>query len=128
MSTPPLIAIVDDDANVRAALSRLLRAIDLDVRLYDSGQALLNDGDAHRLDCVVTDVRMPGIGGFDLCASLRQRGLAMPIILMTAHLQDDYPERASEVGAACFLQKPFADTELIACIECVLSRDAEQAD
>jgi two-component system, LuxR family, response regulator FixJ len=113
----PIIAIVDDDASVRMALGRLLRAIDLEVRLYDGGQALLNDADANALDCVVTDVRMPGFSGFDLCMSLRKRGLDMPIVLMTAYVQEGYAERAREAGAACFLQKPFADTELIACIE-----------
>ncbi|OWT71508.1 MULTISPECIES: response regulator [unclassified Achromobacter] len=120
----PIIAIVDDDASVRMALGRLLRSIDLDVRLYDGGQALLNDTQAGTLDCVVTDVRMPGVSGFDLCQSLRKRGFAMPIVFMTAHLQEGYAERAQEVGAACFLQKPFADTELIACIEQAVGRSS----
>ncbi len=123
----PIIAIVDDDASVRMALGRLLRSIDLDVRLYDGGQALLNDNDAGTLDCVVTDVRMPGVSGFDLCLSLRKRGLAMPIVFMTAHVQEGYAERALEVGAACFLQKPFADTELISCIEQAVGRSSSDA-
>jgi len=120
----PIIAIVDDDASVRMALGRLLRSIDLDVRLYDGGQALLNDAEAGALDCIVTDVRMPGVSGFDLCLSLRRRGLAMPIVFMTAHVQEGYAERAQEVGAACFLQKPFADTELISCIEQAVGRSS----
>ncbi|WP_066133248.1 response regulator transcription factor [Bordetella ansorpii] len=116
MSAPPVIAIVDDDASVRTALGRLLRSIDLEVRLYDRGQALLDDIDTAAPDCVVTDIRMPGLSGFDLCAALRRRGMEVPVIFMTAYVQEGFAQRASEARATCFIQKPFAGAELIACI------------
>ncbi|MFC4278281.1 response regulator [Achromobacter aloeverae] len=117
MTAAPIVAIVDDDLSVRMALGRLLRSADLCVRLYDGGQALLDDADIDKLACIVTDVRMPGVNGFDLCQTLRGCGLDMPIILMTAVEHTGYADRARVAGAARFLQKPFADTELIACIE-----------
>lgn len=124
VSAPLVIAIVDDDASVRISLGRLLRSIDLEVLLYDRGQALLDDIDTAEPDCVVTDIRMPGLSGFELCAALRRRGMAVPVIFMTAYVQEGFAQRASEAQATCFIQKPFADTELIACIENALGGSA----
>ncbi|SAI33987.1 two component response regulator [Bordetella ansorpii] len=124
MSALPVIAIVDDDASVRTAVGRLLRSIDLEVRLYDCGQALLDDIGTAEPDCVVTDIRMPGLSGFELCAALRRRGMDVPVIVMTAYVQEGFAQRASEAQATCFIQKPFADTQLIACIEHALGDGA----
>ncbi|ARP96040.1 response regulator transcription factor [Bordetella genomosp. 13] len=126
MTAIPVIAIVDDDPAVRMALGRLLRSIDLDVRLYDKGESLLDDAGAPALDCIVTDVRMPGVSGFDLCSALRRRGMDMPVIFMTAFAQDGFASRAEQAGATCIIQKPFAATELLSCIERALGREADR--
>ena len=122
MTVLSLIAVVDDDSSVRMALGRLLRSAGLAVRMYDSGDALLAEPQLADIDCVVSDIRMPGATGFDLFDALRQRGLAVPMILMTAFAKDGDEERARLSGSACFLQKPFTEAELMHCIHESLAR------
>lgn len=125
MTTAPVIAIVDDDASVRQAVGQLLRSFDLAVALFGSGAELLRTPSLEGLACVITDVQMPGMNGFDLCEALRARELAMPVIFMTAFSQEGYAQRARAMGATAFLNKPFQDHELIHCIECALSPAAQ---
>ncbi|SOZ39935.1 response regulator transcription factor [Cupriavidus neocaledonicus] len=117
MNATPVIAIVDDDAAVRHALGRLLRACDLAVELYPGAAQLLASPSIEGIACVVADVQMPGMDGFALSAALRARGLRMPVIFMTAFDKQAYEARARAAGAACFIGKPFEDTEIIRCIE-----------
>lgn len=123
MTAFSLVAVVDDDGSVRMALGRLLRSAGLQVQLFGSGHELLADPQLHRIACVVSDIRMPGFSGFDLFDALRARGLQTPMILMTAHASEGDERRARLSGSACFLQKPFAETELMRCIhEALASR------
>ncbi|CAM3081461.1 response regulator transcription factor [Cupriavidus taiwanensis] len=117
MNATPVIAIVDDDAAVRHAMGRLLRALDLAVELYAGGPELLASPTLDRIACVIADVQMPGMSGFALSDALRARGLRTPVIFMTAFDKQGYEARAQAAGAACFIGKPFADTEIIRCIE-----------
>ncbi|MCO4861929.1 response regulator [Cupriavidus sp. WGlv3] len=117
MNATPVIAIVDDDAAVRQAMGRLLRAFDLAVELYPGAAELLASPSLDGIDCVIADVQMPGMNGFALCAALRARGLRMPVIFMTAFDKQGYEARAQAAGAACFIGKPFEDTEIIRCID-----------
>ncbi|BDB27388.1 response regulator [Cupriavidus sp. TA19] len=121
MNAIPVIAIVDDDAAVRHAMGGLVRAFDMAVELYAGGPALLQSSSIDCIDCVITDVQMPGMNGFALCEALRGRGLRMPVIFMTAYDLQDLARRAQAVGAACFLSKPFDDTEVLRCIERALA-------
>jgi FixJ family two-component response regulator len=123
VTTTPVIAIVDDDATVRDALGLLVRSFDFAVELYGSGQELLAATSVDVVSCVVTDVQMPTMDGFALCAALRERGLDMPVIFMTAFVKEGYEQRARESEAACFLQKPFQDTDILRCIEHSLKRN-----
>ena len=117
-----LIAVVDDDCSVRLALGRLLRSAGLSVRMYGSGDELLADPQLDGIDCVVSDIRMPGFTGFDLFEALRARGLRTPMILMTALAKDGDEQRAQLSGSACFLRKPFTEAQLMHCIEESLAR------
>lgn len=117
MTATPVIAIVDDDASVRHAMGRLVRSLDMAAELYGSGPELLASPSIDGIDCVITDVQMPVMNGFALCEALRARGHHMPVIFMTAFAQEGYEQRARNAGAACFLNKPFQDTEIIDCIE-----------
>ncbi|MDQ0140445.1 FixJ family two-component response regulator [Cupriavidus necator] len=117
MHAMPVIAIVDNDAAVRHAMGRLLRAFDLAVELYAGGAALLASPSIRGIACVITDVQMPDMNGFALSDALRARGLRMPVIFMTAFDKRGYEARAQAAGAACFIGKPFEDTEIIRCIE-----------
>lgn len=126
MTSPPVIAIVDDDASVRDAMGRLMRSFDLAVELYGSGGELLGSPTLGGLACVITDVQMPKMNGFALCEALRARGCHVPIIFMTAFSEQGHEQRARAAGAACFVNKPFEDTEIIRCIERALSLSGRQ--
>jgi FixJ family two-component response regulator len=117
-----LIAVVDDDGSLRLALGRLLRSAGLEVRMYAGGPELLADPQLDRIACVVSDIRMPGFSGFELFEALRARGLQMPMILMTALVKDGDEQRARLWGSTCFLQKPFAEADLMRCIDKALGR------
>lgn len=117
MTATSVIAIVDDDTSVRNAMGRLVHSFDLAVELYGSGQELLQSATLDHIACVITDVQMPHMNGFALCEALRARGWHMPVIFMTAFSDEGYEDRARNAGAACFLNKPFEDTDIIRCIE-----------
>ena len=117
VTATPVIAIVDDDASVRHAMGRLVRSLDMTAELYGGGPELLASTSIAAIDCVITDVQMPVMNGFALCEALRARGHRMPVIFMTAFAQEGYEQRARDAGAACFLNKPFQDTDIIDCIE-----------
>jgi len=117
VTATPVIAIVDDDASVRHAMGRLVRSLDMAAELYGGGPELLKSATIDQISCVITDVQMPVMNGFALCEALRARGYRMPVIFMTAFAHEGYEQRAREAGAACFLNKPFQDTDIIVCIE-----------
>jgi FixJ family two-component response regulator len=121
VTTPPVIAIVDDDVPVRHAMGRLVRSFGWRVALFGSGPELLQANHLDRLDCIITDMQMPGMDGLALCAAIRTRELAMPVIFMSAFAHAAYEQAANSMGAICFLHKPFDDHELLRCIECALS-------
>ncbi len=104
--------VVDDDEGVRDSLRFLLEGAGLRVAIYPGGRALL----AAELDpsgCVLTDFRMPDIDGLQLQSRLTERGVKLPIIIMTAHGEVPVAVRALKAGAVDFLQKPFDDAQLL---------------
>ena len=106
------LVVVDDDPEVRKALNRLLRSLGHDVRLFGSAEEF--DTDNVMADCLIVDVRLPGLNGPELRDRIRGRGLATPIVFISG----DSGPSAREVtvsGAPC-LAKPFDDIELIAAI------------
>jgi len=111
----PHVALVDDDADVRSALHALLRSYGYRVTLYDGAHALLAAG-VDGVDCVVSDVQMPGMDGLELLACLRAGAASPPCILMTAFPDRHIRARALRSGAACFLSKPVDAEELAGCI------------
>jgi FixJ family two-component response regulator len=95
----------------------LVRSLDFSVQLFATGQELLRCASLGCMSCVITDVKMPGMDGFALLEALRARNLGIPVIFMTAFAHEGYEQRAIEMGATCFLNKPFRDTDIIQCIE-----------
>jgi FixJ family two-component response regulator len=110
----PLISVVDDDISVRKSLNRLIRSAGLDVRLFASAEEFLNSSHAPRPDCLILDVRLPGMSGVELNKQLGARSCKVPVIFITAHGSDDTAraEAASDRTVA-YLIKPFSGDELL---------------
>jgi FixJ family two-component response regulator len=117
--TPPIIAVVDDDASVLKALTRLLRARGFNAVPYGSAQDLLAALPAGSPDCLVLDLQMPGMTGLELLQHFQREGLHIPTIVITAHGDTDVLDRCVSAGASSYLKKPLQDTSLFAAIDAV---------
>jgi FixJ family two-component response regulator len=122
LGSPARVWVVDDDALLCRALQRLLTEFGFDVETYVSGEAVLAVAPAQWPDCLVIDIRLGAIGGFDLHGQLRAAGLRSPIIFITGDADDTLAPRARRAGAAAFLRKPINDDDLLAAIENALAR------
>ena len=112
-----MIAIVDDDAGVRAALEALLLSLRYNTCTFGSAEDFLNSEKLHDISCLITDVHMPGMSGFDLQDRLLATGHRIPVIIITGDPNSTARERAMKAGAICFLSKPHDTAQLIECIE-----------
>jgi FixJ family two-component response regulator len=112
----PVISIVDDDPSVRRALRRLLQAAGYSVEAYASAVDFLASPPIDRTACLVLDIRLDGMTGFDLQARLAADQMAIPIIFITAHDDVATRDRVQEVGAAAYLPKPFDPAALLAAV------------
>lgn len=118
------VFLVDDDAGVLKALSRLLRARDYGVRPFTSPQAFLADHDASIPGCAVLDVAMPGLDGLELQQALAAAGAQRPVIFLTGKGDIPTSVRAMRAGAIDFLTKPVDGAELLAAIARAEQEDA----
>ncbi len=116
-----VIAVVDDDASIRAAVDSLLRSRGYSVCTFESAAALLESPELKHLSCVITDVRMPAIGGLQLQTMLRGQGRTVPFIFVTAFPEIGVRTQAMSGGAVCVLEKPFNGPTLLRCVERALS-------
>ncbi|HZF14476.1 MAG TPA: response regulator [Steroidobacteraceae bacterium] len=111
-----MIAVVDDEESVRKALVRLLRAWDLDVEAFASGQAFLNSLAIRQPDCLVLDLHMVGLTGRDVQRHIAAAKLAFPVIIMTAHDEPLLREQCMADGATAYLRKPLVGDALLGSI------------
>ncbi|MGB7754893.1 MAG: response regulator [Salinisphaera sp.] len=109
------IVVVEDDASMRHAMQRMLQASGCLVTSYESAEFLLEIGidQARRCDCLVLDIRLPGISGLDLCRTLLAGGACPPCILITGHDTPGLRDLATRAGARDYLLKPFTGTTLL---------------
>ena len=114
----PLIGIVDDDEDVRIALEALVASIGFISEIFETADALLASGRLSDLDCVVTDLQMPGMNGLSLARYI-QRTRPLPVILITAFPAPGLDEQAMAAGVRCLLRKPFDPLVLIDELESV---------
>jgi FixJ family two-component response regulator len=122
------VQVVDDDADVRVALSRLLSSAGLPVRAFGSAEEFLDAADLESAACLVLDLKMTGATGLELQAELRSRGVELPILFLTGHGDVDSSVRAMKSGAIDFLQKPVDDEEFLAAVRVASERgDNERA-
>ena len=112
MTDAETVHVVDDDAAVRGSLQFLLESAGLRVATHPSAEAFLDAAACAPVGCVLTDLRMPGLGGLALQAELLARGRHIPVIVMTGHGDVPTAVRALKDGAIDFLEKPFADEQL----------------
>ena len=117
----PLLAVVDDDADVRVALTRLGTSAGLDVEAFGSGAEFLRSILDHPPDCVVLDLHMPEMNGFDVQAALARSGSTIPVVVITGRDTDDARARALQLGASDYLPKPVDHEALLAAIDVAMS-------
>jgi FixJ family two-component response regulator len=116
------VAIVDDDAPVRVALARLLRASSFETETYASGEEFLNSLRLHTPGCLVVDLQMPEMTGLQLQHHLARAGIKIPTIIITAHDEAGTRERCASAGASAYLLKPLQPATLIAAIKAATGR------
>lgn len=122
MAENGIVYLVDDEAEMVKALTRLLRYQHLEVRGYTSARTFLAELDPHALGCLVLDVSMPELSGLDLQHELGLRGSRLPIIFLTGHGDIPMSVRAMKAGAYEFLTKPVDQTVLVQAIQGALAQ------
>ena len=118
-----VVFVIDDDALLRDALSRLFRSIGLQVVTFASGPEFLNHKLPPSPSCLVLDVRLPGLSGIDFQSELAKADIDIPIVFMTGHGDIPMSVRAMKAGAIEFLPKPFRDQDMLDAVQEGLARD-----
>ena len=112
----PCVAVVDDEETVRRSVARLLRSSGLHSEAFASAAEFLAAGPLDQCDCLVLDLHMPAMDGFELHAEIRRRGLRIPVVILTGHDKPEHRAQAMEAGVAAYLVKPVDEQVLLAAI------------
>jgi FixJ family two-component response regulator len=118
-----MIAIVDDDVSVRDATKHLIRSLGHAAVTFASAEEYLRSDIIGGTSCLITDLKMPGMSGIELQERLIADGRRIPVIFMTAFLDENIRRRTLRAGAFGFLNKPFEDACLIRCLDKALNGD-----
>lgn len=124
MSNDAVIHLIDDDEHVRRAVAFLLGTAGFAVKLHESAASFFAGLDKQQPGCIVSDVRMPGMDGVELLRRLKEKGVDMPMIIMTGHADVALAVAAMKAGAVDFIEKPFADDMLLNAVHLALSQYA----
>jgi FixJ family two-component response regulator len=122
LSRAAIIAIVDDDESVRAAMSSLVRSLGYQACEFASAEAFLASPRRQDTACLIADVQMPGMSGLELQDALLARDQCLPIIFITAFPADRIRQRAEAAGAMGFFSKPVDSQKIIHCLDAALTR------
>jgi RNA polymerase sigma factor (sigma-70 family) len=109
----PKAFIIDDDTSVRVALQRLIRSVGIEVEAFADAAEFLLQPRYEGPNCIICDIRMPGLSGLDLQEKLAKEGDVVPIIFITGHGTVPMSVKAMKAGAVDFLEKPFEDQTLL---------------
>ena len=120
-----VVHLIDDDEDVRRAVSFLLGTAGFAVRVYESAIHFLEKCSPSLSGCIVSDVRMPGMDGLQLLRRLKEMGVTLPVVILTGHADVALAVEAMKAGAADFIEKPFPDDVLLAAIRSALVRHRE---
>lgn len=122
MSEGNLVHLVDDDEAIRRSVGFMLKTSGLQVRLYESGIELLKRGAALEPGCILLDIRMPAMDGIEVQTALREKGVVLPVIIMTGHGDVSLAVQAMKAGAVDFIEKPFEKAVLLGAIDHAMER------
>lgn len=126
VANPPLISVVDDDDSVRESLNGLFRSVGFRVKVFPSAEAFLKLDNLSDIDCLILDVRMPGMDGLELQRRLIASHHKIPIIFVSAHESDrEVRARALRNGAVDFLGKPLTEDVLLRAVRAALGQKSE---
>ncbi len=112
-----LVAVIDDDDPFRTALIESLCSFGYGVRAFASGEEFLTANTEEPCDCVITDIQMPGMSGYDLQRQIATNEAKSPVIMITARADSGLEAKALAHGALCLLRKPFEVEALIDCLK-----------
>ena len=118
----PLVAIVDDDKSMRDTTKDLLESAGFSAVAFARAASFLKFRRLSRVACLIADMRMGEMTGLELHQHLIAANHLIPTILMTAHPDDRVRARAIKANVVCYLAKPFAADELLACLRCAMQR------
>jgi FixJ family two-component response regulator len=121
MSEGQLIAVVDDDRSIRNATQDLLNAAGFTTFTFENARSFLGSSVCANVNCLVADMRMPGMSGLELHQHLATSGAGIPTIIIAAQPEPLTRERARAAGITCFLTKPFSPDELLDCVRKALA-------
>jgi FixJ family two-component response regulator len=124
--TPPVVAIVDDDASLRRALARLLHVTGWQVVTFASAEEFLQADPQMPPDCLVLDVWLPGMSGVALLEHLVALGNTLPVILITGRDDVQMRLRAAQMGAVAYLRKPLDEQDLHLALQQALGQKASE--
>ncbi len=116
-----MISVVDDDESLRESLEGLLKSLGYGVKVFSSAESFLGSGAVAKTNCLILDVRMPGMSGPDLQRRLMSQGQPVPIIFITAHGDEDVISQVMADGAVDCLLKPFTEDSLLNAISASLA-------
>jgi FixJ family two-component response regulator len=122
MASLPIVAVVDDDESVRVSLQSLLRSVGFCVEVFSSAEEFLNSDVPSNTKCLILDVGMPGMDGFELQSRLEDGQYEIPVIFITAHNDEEVHQRALKVGAVDYLLKPFSKEALLNAVRVGLNK------
>lgn len=124
-SSDATVFIVDDDPLILDALKQLIKSVGLGTQTFSSAEEFLEQDLPETPSCLILDIRMPRLSGFDLQDELAKRGLTIPIIFVTGHGSVPLSVRAMKGGAVDFIQKPFEDQDLLDAIHHAIEKDRQ---
>jgi FixJ family two-component response regulator len=124
----PAVYVIDDDDGIRDSLGLLFRSVGLRAQLFRSANELMQRKLPPIPSCLVLDVRLPGLSGFELHAELTKADVHIPIIFITAHGDIPMSVRAMKAGAVDFITKPFRDQDMLDAVNAAITRDRARLD
>jgi RNA polymerase sigma factor (sigma-70 family) len=125
---PLVVYVVDDDASIRDSLALMLGLAGYATRLFADAESFLGAFDGSWSGCVVADLRLPGLSGVELQARVRERGSAIPFVIITAHGDVPAARAAFRAAAVDFIEKPFEDAQLRGAIDTAFALEAARLD